>query len=107
MKVCPHCQGEFRLNFTVERRTKSKYLRAGCCNAPLREYPSPERLLRSAVGGSASALRTLTRTRSPNFTHEERQYLVRVASLDWFSGAVATNLLAIKVKTQASVEVVA
>jgi hypothetical protein len=87
---CQYCGFEFRLNVISDRWTKSKYLRAGCCDALLRLCPDPDKLLRSL-----------------NLTDEERNYLQRIAKLDWFSGAVATNLLAIEAKLQASAGVAA
>lgn len=81
MKACQHCGFKFRLNVISDRWTKRKYLRAGCCNAPLGECPNPERLLRS-----------------PNLTAEEKEYLERVSSLDWFGGQVAALLLQIEAK---------
>lgn len=85
MNICPHCQGEFRLNVTVDRHTGVKYLRAGCCDSPLRKCPNPDELLRS-----------------PNITPSEREYLQRVLNLDWFGGAIASVLLQIEAKTKAS-----
>lgn len=90
MKTCPHCGFEFRLNVVTERQTSTKYLRAGCCDAPLRECPNPDKLLRS-----------------PNLTAEERQYLARVDKLGWFSCQAAAVLLQIEAKAQASTEVAA
>lgn len=78
---CQYCGFEFRLNVISDRRTKSKYLRSGCCDAPLRECPNPERLLNS-----------------PNLTSEEKEYLRRVSSLDWFGGQVAALLLQLEAK---------
>lgn len=90
MKTCPHCGGDFRYNLVVDRRTKTKYLRTGCCDAPLRECPNLNELLRS-----------------PALTLEERNYLQRVSKLDWFSGQVVAIVLQIEAKVQASVEVAA
>ncbi|MBD2341984.1 hypothetical protein H6G64_34195 [Calothrix sp. FACHB-156] len=88
---CQHCGFEFRLNVKSDRWTKSKYLRAECCDSPLRPCPDPDKLLRS-----------------PNLTPEERQYLAQVAALDWFSAQVAAVLLQMEAKAQAaSVEVAA
>lgn len=84
MNICPHCQGEFRLNVTVDRHTGVKYLRAGCCDSPLRPCPNPEKLLRS-----------------PCLSEDERSYLSRVSGLDWFSGQVAAVLLQIEAKVEA------
>jgi hypothetical protein len=78
---CQHCGFEFRLNVVSDRRTGRKYLRAGCCDAPLRPCPNVEELLRSA-----------------NLTQDEREYLQRLVNLDWFSGQVATVLLQIEAK---------
>lgn len=85
---CQHCGFEFRLNVVSDRLTKTKYLRAGCCDAPLRPCPEPVELMRS-----------------PNLSLEERQYLQRVAGLDWFSGQVAAVLLQIEAKVKASMGV--
>ena len=85
---CQFCGGEFRLNVTCDRQTKSKYLKAGCCNSPLRPCPEPAELLRSA-----------------SLTPSERDYLQRLANLDWFSGKVAAVLLQIEAKVKASGEV--
>jgi len=90
MKTCLHCGGDFRYNLVVHRQTKTKYLRAGCCDSPLRKCPDLNKLLRS-----------------PALTAEEKNYLHRVSKLDWFSGQVAAVLLKIEAKTQASVEVAA
>jgi hypothetical protein len=87
---CQHCGFEFRLNVVSDRRTKTKYLRAGCCDAPLRPCPDPAELLRS-----------------PNLTQDEREYLQRLANLDWFSGQVASVLLQIEAKSNVSGEVAA
>ena len=81
---CQFCGGEFRLNVVACRRTKSKYLRAGCCDGALRSCPEPAELLRSA-----------------NLTQDERDYLQRIANLDWFSGKVASVLLQIETKVKA------
>lgn len=78
---CQFCGGEFRLKVTCDRRTKTRYLRAGCCDAPLRPCPSPDELLRS-----------------PNLSLEERQYLQRITKLDWFSSQVAGILLQLEIK---------
>ncbi|MHC5719530.1 MAG: hypothetical protein ACYTX0_47670 [Nostoc sp.] len=85
---CQHCGFEFRLNVVSDRRTGTKYLRAGCCNAPLRPCPDPNELLRS-----------------PNITPSERDYLQRIAKLDWFRGKVAAVLLQIEAKIKTSGEV--
>ncbi|MCC5611065.1 hypothetical protein LC612_31020 [Nostoc sp. CHAB 5834] len=85
---CQFCNGEFRLNVVACRRTKTKYLRTGCCDGALRPCPEPAELLRSA-----------------NLTQDEREYLQRITNLDWFSGQVATVLLQIEAKTKASGEV--
>ena len=45
---CQHCGFEFRLNVVSDRRTGTKYLRAGCCDAPLRPCPDRVELMRSA-----------------------------------------------------------
>ena len=82
---CQHCGFEFRLNVVSDRRTRTKYLKAGCCNAALRPCPDPNELLRS-----------------PNLTPSEREYLQRVANLDWFGGQVATVLLQLETKVKAS-----
>ncbi|MHC5779894.1 hypothetical protein, partial [Nostoc sp.] len=71
-------------------RTGTKYLRAGCCDAPLRPCPDPAELLRSA-----------------NLTPSERDYLQRIANLDWFGCKVASVLLQVEAKVKASGEVVA
>jgi hypothetical protein len=81
MKTCQHCGFDFRLNVISDRWTKSKYLRAGCCDALLRPCPDPDKLLRS-----------------PKLTSEEKEYLRRVSSLDWFGGQVATLLLQLEAK---------
>ena len=44
---CQFCGGEFRLNVVACRRTKTKYLRAGCCDSPLRSLSDLDELLRS------------------------------------------------------------
>ena len=85
---CQHCGFEFRLNVVSDRRTGTKYLRAGCCNAPLRPCPDPYELLRSA-----------------HLSQDERDYLQRIANLDWFSGQVAALLLQIEAKVKASGQV--
>ncbi|MHC5717117.1 MAG: hypothetical protein ACYTXE_42180 [Nostoc sp.] len=85
---CQHCGFEFRLNVVSDRRTSTKYLRAGCCNAPLRPCPDPNELLRS-----------------PNITTNECEYLQRLVDLDWFSGKVAAVLLQIEAKVKTSGEV--
>jgi len=85
---CQHCSGDFRLKVVSDRRTRTKYLRAGCCDAPLRPCPEPSELLRSA-----------------NLTQSERDYLERIANLDWFSGKVAAVLLQIEAKGKTSGEV--
>jgi|GEM_PF-3279184 len=85
---CQFCGGEFRLTVTCDRQTKSRYLRAGCCDSPLRPCPEPAELLREA-----------------NLTPSERDYLQRIANLDWFSGKVASVLLQIEAKVKASGEV--
>lgn len=85
---CQHCGFEFRLKVVSDRRTGTKYLRAGCCDAPLRPCPDPVELIRS-----------------PNLTPSEREYLQRLVKLDWFSGQMATVLLQIEAKTKASGEV--
>lgn len=90
MNICPHCQGEFRLNVTSDRHTGIKFLKAGCCDSPLRRCPSPDELLRSPV-----------------LTLEERYYLQRLQNLDWFSGQVAAVLLQIEAKVKAAGEVAA
>ena len=82
---CQFCGGEFRLNVVVCRRTKTKYLRTGCCDGALRPCPEPAELLREA-----------------NLTPSERDYLQRLANLDWFSGKVAAVLLQIEAKVKAS-----
>ncbi|MCC5605144.1 hypothetical protein [Nostoc favosum] len=64
---CQFCGGEFRLKVVSDRQTKTKYLRAGCCDSPLRPCPNVDELLRSA-----------------NLTQDERDYLQRIANLDWF-----------------------
>jgi hypothetical protein len=87
-EACEYCGGEFRLNVVSDRRTKTKYLRAGCCDTPLRPCPDPAELLRSA-----------------NLTQDERDYLQRLVKLDWFSGQVATVLLQIEAKASAEVAV--
>jgi hypothetical protein len=43
--------------------------------------------------------------RSPNLSNEQRDYLQRVAALDWFSGSVAVVLLQIETKVQQAGEV--
>lgn len=85
MKNCPECGGEFRLNVVSDRHTGVRYLRAGCCDSPLRKCPNPDELLRS-----------------PNINLEERLYLTKISKLDWFSGQVAAVLLQIEAKTKAS-----
>ena len=88
MKNCPHCGSEFRYNVVACRHTKFKYLRSGCCDLALRQCPDPEVLMRS-----------------PNLSNEQRDYLQRVAALDWFSGSVAVVLLQIETKVQQAGEV--
>ena len=83
MKNCPHCAGEFRFNVVGDRRTKFKYLRSGCCDLALRKCPDPEMLMRS-----------------PHVTDEQRNYLQRIALLDWFSGSVTAVLLEIEATVQ-------
>ena len=85
---CQFCGGEFRLNVVACRQTKSKYLKAGCCNYPLSPCPEPAELLRSA-----------------SLTSSERDYLQRLENLDWFSGKVAAVLLQIEAKVKTSGEV--
>jgi len=85
---CQHCGFDFRLKVVSDRRTGAKYLRAGCCDAPLRPCPDPNELLRSA-----------------NLTPSERDYLQRIANLDWFSGKVAAVVLQIEAKLKTSGEV--
>jgi hypothetical protein len=75
-------------NYISDRRTGAKYLRADCCDAALRPCPDPDELLRSA-----------------NLTPSERDYLQRIANVDWFSGKVASVLLQIEAKVKASGEV--
>ncbi|MHC5915871.1 MAG: hypothetical protein ACYTXE_33850 [Nostoc sp.] len=82
---CQFCNGEFRLNVLACRRTKTKYLRTGCCDGALRPCPEPTELLRS-----------------DKLTQDERDYLQRIENLDWFSGRVATILLKIEAKVKAS-----
>lgn len=89
MKNCQHCGFEFRVNVVTCRPTRTKYLRTGCCDIALRPCPDPVELLRS-----------------PNLSTEERQYLQKVAALDWFGGQVATLLIEIEAKIQPSTEVV-
>ncbi|WP_375449053.1 hypothetical protein [uncultured Nostoc sp.] len=84
-ETCEYCGGEFRLKVTCDRRTKSRYLRAGCCDSPLRPCPDPVELMRS-----------------PNITTNERDYLQRLVDLDWFSGQVASVLLQIELKIKAA-----
>ncbi|RCJ16879.1 hypothetical protein A6S26_32515 [Nostoc sp. ATCC 43529] len=88
MKLCPDCGFEFHLNVVSDRRTGRKYLRSGCCDGPLRACPDPCELLREA-----------------NITQDEREYLQRLANLDWFSGQVAAVLLQIETKAKVSGEV--
>ncbi|HEY9799259.1 MAG TPA: hypothetical protein V6D25_02790 [Leptolyngbyaceae cyanobacterium] len=86
MSSCQVCGGDFRLNVVSDRHTGIKFLRAGCCDSPLRQCPSPDKLLRSA-----------------SHTSDERNYLQRVAKLNWFGSAVvASNLLRIEAKIKAS-----
>lgn len=87
-KFCQHCGFEFRLNVVSDRRSKTKYLRSGCCDAPLRPCPDPVELLRCS-----------------SLSQHERDYLQRVSSQDWFSGQIASVLLQIEGKVQASAEV--
>ena len=82
---CQFCGGEFRLNVTCDRQTKTKYLRTGCCDSPLRPCPEPADLLQSA-----------------SLTSSERDYLQRLVELHWFSGKVASVLLQIEAKIKAS-----
>jgi hypothetical protein len=89
-EACEYCGGEFRLNVVSDHRTKTKYLRAGCCDVALRPCPNPSELLRS-----------------PNLTQDERDYLQRLVKLDWFSGQVAAVLLQIEAKSNVSGEVAA
>ncbi|MGI2908951.1 hypothetical protein [Tolypothrix sp. VBCCA 56010] len=91
MKVCPHCGNEFRYNVVVDRRTKFKYLRSGCCDVALRSCPDPEMLMRSA-----------------HLSEDERDYLKRLIPLPWFGGQIVAVLLQLEAKVQqASKEVVA
>jgi hypothetical protein len=85
---CLACGFEFRLKVVSDRRTGTKYLRAGCCDVSLRPCPEPSELLRS-----------------PNLNPSERDYLQRIANLDWFSGKVAAVLLQIEAKVKTSGEV--
>lgn len=85
---CLACGFKFRLKVISDRRTRTKYLRADCCDAPLRPCPEPSELLRSA-----------------NLSSEERNYLQRIANLDWFTGKVASVLLQIEAKVKTSGEV--
>ncbi|MBD2527455.1 hypothetical protein [Nostoc sp. FACHB-133] len=85
---CQRCGFEFRLNVVSDRRTGTKYLRAGCCDTPLRPCPDPDELMRSA-----------------HLSQDERDYLQRIANLDWFSGQVAALLLQIEAKVKASGQV--
>jgi hypothetical protein len=82
---CQFCGGDFRLNVVANRQTKVKYLRAGCCDSPLRTCPNPDELLLA-----------------PSLTLEERSYLQRLQNLDWFSGQVAAVLLQIEAKVKAN-----
>jgi hypothetical protein len=68
-------------NHISDRRTSTKYLKAGCCDVALRPCPDPDELLRS-----------------PNLNLEESFYLQRLVKLGWFSGQVATVLLQIEAK---------
>lgn len=90
MERCQFCDGDFGLNVIVDRQTKTKYLRAACCDAALRPCPSPDELLRSA-----------------SLNNADRVYLERVAKLDWFGGQVAAVLLQIEAKVKAAGEVAA
>jgi hypothetical protein len=80
-EICQECGGDFRLKVVSDRRTGTKYLKAGCCDVALRPCPNPNELLRS-----------------PNLNLEERFYLQRLVKLDWFSGQVAAVLLQIEAK---------
>ncbi|BDA76603.1 hypothetical protein CAL7716_107690 (plasmid) [Calothrix sp. PCC 7716] len=79
--ICKHCNFEHKLNVVVDRRTKRKALRTGCCDIFIRWCPAPEDLLRL-----------------PNLTPDERDFLNSVANLDWFTSRVATNLIEIEEK---------
>lgn len=85
MRNCPECGGDFRLNVVSDRHTGIKFLRACCCDSPLRRCSGPDKLLRSA-----------------SLTSDERNYLQRAAKLDWFGSAVASNLLRIEATIKAS-----
>jgi hypothetical protein len=67
-------------NHISDRRTSTKYLKAGCCDVALRPCPDPDLL------------------RSPNLNLEESFYLQRLVKLGWFSGQVAAVLLQIEAK---------
>lgn len=67
----------------ADKRSKQKYLRAGCCDSYLRLCPDADELLRS-----------------PILTSDERDYLQRVATLPWFSGQVAAVLIQLEAKAQ-------
>lgn len=82
---CEFCGGDFRLNVVSDRRLGIKYLRAACCDAALRPCPDVSELLRS-----------------PSLTSDERSYLQRVAKLEWYGSAVASNLLRIEAKIKAA-----
>jgi hypothetical protein len=90
MTSCQVCGDEFRLNVVSDRHTGIKYLRAGCCDYPLRPAPKINELLRS-----------------PNLSNDDRSYLQRVSQLDWFGAQVASVLLQIEAKVKAAGEVAA
>ena len=68
-------------NHISDRRTSTKYLKAGCCDVALRPCPDPDELLRS-----------------PNLNLEESFYLQRLVKQGMFSGQVAAVLLQIEAK---------
>jgi hypothetical protein len=81
--ICRHCHSEYKLNVVAQRKSKIKALRTGCCDVFVRWCPIPEELLKI-----------------PHLTQDERDYLHRVASLDWFTSQVATILIQIEVKNK-------
>lgn len=83
---CPHCYAEQSLTVSVDRGTRRKALRASCCDAFVRWCPDPKNLLKL-----------------PNLTPDEREFLHRVANLNWFTSRIAANLIQIEEKAKKEV----